>query len=215
MNETTPKRSGKHSSTLRTPCIYTIKIELQPNEIQPIIWRRLDVDGRISLAKLHHFIQAAFGWTDAHLHEYDIHDSLYRVPHPEDDYDDFDGIETKDERKAFLNRLLVKEDVFTYTYDFGDNWEHVITVENFTANDKSDLDGGAYVTDGARACPPEDVGGADGYHDFLEAILVDPKSEQAQEMRDWAGGNFDPQHFDKRQANAAIFRMMYNGWGGK
>jgi hypothetical protein len=64
-------------------------------------------------------------------------------------------------------------------------------------------------------CPPEDVGGTDGYHDFLEAVLVAPHSEEAQQMRDWAGGDFDPQRFDKRLANAAIYRMMYNKWGGK
>jgi len=57
--------------------------------------------------------------------------------------------------------------VFIYRYDFGDNWEHVITVEDFTDDGKFDLHGGAYVTDGARACPPEDVGGTCGYHNFL------------------------------------------------
>ena len=55
------KTVKKHRSTLSTPCFYTLKIELRPNEIQPVIWRRLEVDGRISLSKLHHFIQAAFG----------------------------------------------------------------------------------------------------------------------------------------------------------
>ncbi len=123
--------------------------------------------------------------------------------------------EVEDERKALLNRLIAEEDVFIYRYDFGDNWEHVITVEDFNADGKSDLRGGAYVTDGARACPPEDVGGTDGYYDFLETLLVDPQSDEAQRMRDWAGGKFDPLQFDVRLANAAILRMMYNGWGGK
>jgi len=29
-----------------------------------------------------------------------------------------------------------------------------------------------------------------------------------------AGGKFDPLHFDIRLANAAISRLMFNGWGG-
>jgi len=160
-----PNRPGKQQGTLRAPCVYTLKIELQPNEIQPVIWRRLDVDGRISLSKLHHFIQAAFGWSDAHLHEFEIQGRTYRTPSPEDD---FDVIEIRDERKTFLNRLITEAEVFSYLYDFGDSWEHVITVEDFVADGESDLRGGAYVTDGARACPPEDVGGTDGYHDFLK-----------------------------------------------
>lgn len=47
------------------------------------------------------------------------------------------GREIVDERKEYLNRLLIEEDVFHYTYDLGGNWEHVITVESF--NDKPEL----------------------------------------------------------------------------
>ena len=206
------KAVKKHRSTLSTPCFYTLKIELRPNEIQPVIWRRLEVDGRISLSKLHHFIQAAFGWSDAHLHEFEIRGKTYAIPDSEDKFYDR---EVEDERKAHLNRLIAEEDVFIYRYDFGDNWEHVLTVEDFTADGESDLRGGAYVTDGARACPPEDVGGTDGYHDFLETLLVNSYTEEAQQMRDWVGGKFDPLQFDIRLANTAIFRMMHNGWGGK
>ena len=56
---------------------------------------------------------------------------------------------------------------------------------------------------------------SDGYHDFIETLLVRLQSAEAQQMRDWAGGYFDPQQCDIRIANAAILRMMYNGWGGK
>ena len=42
------------------------------------------------------------------------------------------------------------------------------------------------------ACPPEDVGGASGYEDFLEA-LADPDHEQHDDMVRWSGGTFDPE----------------------
>ena len=45
--------------------------------IEPPIWRRLVVDGRISLAKLHHYIQAAFGWTD-YLHM--LTSAIWEIP---------------------------------------------------------------------------------------------------------------------------------------
>ena len=206
-----PKRSGKHRYTQKSSCVYTLKIELMP-DIKPVIWRRLDVDGRVSLGKLHHFIQAAFGWSDAHLHEYKLRGRTFGIPIPEDKEN---GREFEDERKVFLNQLIAEEDVLTYIYDFGDNWEHAITVEHVIADGEYNLHGGAHITDGQRACPPEDVGGPFGYHEFLETLLVAPHTEEAQQMRDWVGGDFDPLAFDKRLANAAIYRMMYNGWGGK
>jgi hypothetical protein len=52
--------------------------------------------------------------------------------------------------------------------------------------------------DGKRACPPEDCGGPWGYKDFLEAI-IDPDHEQHEELLNWIGGSFDPEHFDTKE----------------
>ena len=58
------------------------------------------------------------GWEDEHLHDFNIHEELYRTA--EDEF----GM---DEKKFHLNRLnLQQKDKFNYTYDFGDNWEHQI-----------------------------------------------------------------------------------------
>ena len=59
------------------------------------------------------------------------------------------------------------------------------------------------------------MGGVPGYHEFLESILTDPYSEEGQRMLEWVGGMFAPEIFDKRSANAAIQRMLWNHWGGK
>ena len=42
-----------------------IRIELQ--DIEPKIWRRVDVPLSSTLLALHDIIQAAFGWTHSHL----------------------------------------------------------------------------------------------------------------------------------------------------
>ena len=60
-------------------------------------------------------------------------------------------------------------DRFVYVYDYGDNWRHEVIVEEVRDGDP-DIEYPAFV-DGARRCPPEDVGGPDGFMDFLEAIL--------------------------------------------
>jgi hypothetical protein len=199
----------KPRSSLSAPCLFTLKIELCLEQIQPPIWRRLEVDGRISLAKLHHFIQAAMGWADAHLHEFEIRGQRYAPLLAE-----ADDASAKDEKKFRLNQLFIAGEQYLYRYDLGDDWAHRISVEAYERID-NDPDYEARVIDGARACPPEDVGGATGYHDFLEKLLAAPESGEAQALRLWAGGEFDAERFDRRAANAAIQRLLWNRWGGK
>lgn len=206
----TPRK--KHRFSTSSPCLYTLRIELQPDELHPLIWRRLAVDGRVSLAKLHHFIQAAFGWTDSHLHHFVVGDREFGKPSPEDVLYDRN---IEDERKAFLNRLVATGQSFVYTYDFGDDWRHLVIVEAVDHEPNTDPQGGATVTAGARACPPEDVGGTPGYLDFLDTLQNEPDSDEAEDLLAWVGGQFDPEMFDRRAANAAILRIMWNHWGGK
>jgi len=204
-----PSLPKKRRTSLNAPCLYTLKIELHPEAIQPPIWRRLEVDGRISLAKLHHLIQAAMGWSDAHLHEFVIRGERYAPLLP-----DLEDNVAKDERKAKLNRLFVRGEQYLYRYDDGDNWEHLISVETFEECD-DDTAGEARVLAGKRACPPEDVGGIQGYQDFVEKLLSAPESSESRALLLWAGGEFDAEKFDRRAANAAIQRMVWNHWGGK
>ncbi|MBE9592266.1 MAG: plasmid pRiA4b ORF-3 family protein, partial [Proteobacteria bacterium] len=49
-----------------------------------------------------------------------------------------------------------------------------------------------------RACPPEDCGGIWGYAELLE-IINNPEHEEYEEMMEWLGGEFDPEHFDMRE----------------
>jgi len=54
---------------------YRLHIELA--EIKPAIWRQLWVEGQMNLFQLHHIIQAAMAWTDAHLHDFSIAGKRY------------------------------------------------------------------------------------------------------------------------------------------
>lgn len=100
---------------------------------------------------------------------------------------------------------------FTYLYDFGDSWEHEITVEDILAP----KDGGLRIvcTAGENACPPEDVGGEGGYASFLEAS-ANPQHERHAEMLDWIGYPFDPRAFDLNAVNQRLLRIkaQASGW---
>ena len=83
-------------------------------------------------------------------------------------------------------------DQLKYVYDFGDDWRHVVSLEEILPRQKG-VDYPLCV-DGARACPPEDCGGTRGYENFLN-IIMDPSSEEHGSMLEWAGGEFHPEHF--------------------
>ena len=91
--------------------------------------------------------------------------------------------------------------MLSYTYDFGDCWEHRLTVEKVLP--AQELPRYAVCVAGANACPPEDVGGPPGYVHFLDA-LSDPQHPEHQELLAWCGGAFDPRAFDLAQANARL-----------
>ena len=59
--------------------IYQFRILLK--NVSPIIWRRLLVDSKTSIANFHHIIQIAMGWTDQYLNQFIIWGKPYGVYH--------------------------------------------------------------------------------------------------------------------------------------
>lgn len=168
--------------------VFQLKVTLL--DTKPPIWRRLLVDGGSTLDHLHEVIQAAFGWWNYHLHEFEIGRARYGIPDPDEDW----GEPPQDERRTRLDAIASEGSSFRYTYDFGDGWDHRIVVEKVLP---------AYSVavvpaciDGRRACPPEDCGGPWGYRELLQ-ILADPTHPEHGERREWIGRPFDPQAFDR------------------
>ena len=205
---TTATKTKKHRHSQSTPDLYVLRVELMGS--QPAIWRRIHLDGRTRLNALHHILQTGLGWSDSHLHKFEIRGKHYGVPDPE--FTD-PGWELLAEKKYRLNQLLAKGDTCDYLYDFGDGWLHRITVEDVRDVKPTPSDGGfAWVDAGERACPPDDAGGPGGYQEFLDLLDNSPYGEETKAFREWAGLDFDPQRFDRQAVNAAIARMLWNGW---
>ncbi len=176
--------------------IYQMKVTLIGSK--PPIWRRLLVEDTVTLGKLHDILQIVMGWTNSHLHHFIINDEFYGMPLE----DDFGDMRTKDETRFKLNQLVSgKGFKFGYEYDFGDSWEHDLVIEKILPAEK----GARYpiCVAGKRAGPPEDVGGIWGYEDFLIAVS-DPKHPEHAEMREWIGGDFDPERFNLNVVNAGL-----------
>lgn len=164
--------------------LYELDVRLQ--QIEPPIWRTVEVPGAWSLDQVHLALQIAMGWTNSHLHGFTIAGTHYSLP-------DRDGANTPncvDERGRGLQDLVKAGGSFTYDYDFGDGWEHDVVVTKVTTVTKPPR---PRCVAGARACPPEDCGGAGGYEHML-AVLADPKHEEHDSMVAWSE-HFDPERF--------------------
>ena len=63
--------------------IARVRIELR--EIEPTLWRRVDVPLTSTLLALHDIIQVTVGWTDSHLFEFVVDDRVYSESLPGDE----------------------------------------------------------------------------------------------------------------------------------
>jgi len=177
--------------------VYQLKITLLWSE--PPIWRRVLMPATSTLGALHYAIQDVMGWTNSHLHEFAIGDERYTLRMtPRDDVD----ASSKDANGISLQQALTPGvERFVYIYDFGDSWEHLIEVEALlpaAAGQRCPA-----CTAGARNCPPDDCGGMPGYEHFLEAY-TNAKHPDHEDMREWAGDGFDPEHFDLKETNECL-----------
>lgn len=179
--------------------VFQLKITLLG--FKPLIWRRIQVED-CTLDKLHEHVQTAMGWTNSHLHQFRIGQVYYGDP--ELMQETFDELDFRDSTATKISDIVPKNGKkfsFIYEYDFGDSWEHEITVENAAEPEP----GKRYplCMEGQRACPPDDCGGVWGYADLLEKI-GDKQHEEHDEMLEWLGGSFDPAAFDAKTATKAM-----------
>lgn len=162
-----------------------MRLRVQLRDVEPAVVRVLDVPSSATLPEVHVLLQAALGWTDSHLHEFEANGKTYAL----DDEDDL-----LDEEGVPLSELGGR---FAYLYDFGDGWEHDVDVFG---------EGGPEprVVSGEGTCPPEDCGGPSGY-DELRVALEDPSHPEHLDYLDWCGPlkPFDLAAADKAVRTAA------------
>ena len=102
-----------------------LRIELQ--ELEPKIWRRIDIPLSTTLEALHELIQMTMGWTFLHLWEFDIDGRCYGDP----SFREFDDEPPIYKAKGLRLGAVISRGVdrFVYTYDYGDDWRHDVIVE--------------------------------------------------------------------------------------
>ena len=172
---------------------YQFKIQLK-NISKPPVWRKVVVSSETTFSMFHTIIQVAMGWYDIHLYSFSP-TGYGSTPWIEGD-DDFAALGIDDEETTPATDMKLsdifetKGQTFTYIYDFGDDWEHKITLEEI---DKTNISTIPKLIDGKGACPPEDCGGAWGYENLKE-VLADKKHPEHKDIKEWLYG---PDDFDE------------------
>lgn len=188
---------------------YRVRIELE--DARPPVWREVLVDPDLPLDELHEVIQRLFAWEDHHLHEYTAVGPGRRTTRfAPPDVDDWTlpGARAADESAARLSQLIgPRRGQLRYRYDFGDGWDHRITVVGSEPADGTAL---PRCVAGAGLAPHEDSGGAWGWIDKVQAAR-DPRHPEHHDVREWLGlsdgETLDPGAFDLAAVEARLAEL--------
>lgn len=184
------------------------RLHIVLDDIEPAIWRRVDVPVTASLKMLHDIVQASMGWEDCHLWHFEAGDRRYGIPDPM--WPESGMTAAKNVKLATLIDRGVAE--LVYTYDMGDDWRHTITVET-VGHGEPDVKYPRFI-DGERRCPPEDVGGLPGFEMFLDA-MADPGHEEHDHLREWYGGPYNADDIDERSTRRVVAAIAIRRHAGK
>ncbi len=157
-----PRLAGVH--------VFTLRVDL--DGARPPIWRRIEVRSNLTLDTVHQVLQAAFGWTDSHLHRFSLGGSpfaatseLFLCPFDVEEGED-DGVPAEDVR---LDETIQEPgDVLHYVYDYGDSWELTIRLERVHPAEENVP--AALCVAGRRAAPPEDCGHLTDAEELAQAV---------------------------------------------
>lgn len=189
--------------------VYQLKIALRG--IRPPIWRRVLVPSNITFDELHLVIQEAMGWKNYHLYQFETGDAIIDVPHPLDDFSHPWKDMLNSQKVRIKTYLSQEKDKVLYTYDFGDNWDHVITLEKIEK--RTEPLPHPICIKGKRACPPEDVGGVWGYQDVIDMMQDDTRKQEREEFLEWYdewyGDDFDPEYFDIEEVKGRLATIKF------
>ena len=208
----------KKTATAATPDVpqasaYVLRIELR--DLKPAIWREVWVAPDTTLRKLHAIIQAAMGWEDCHLYGFavpgtgrvgrywGVEPHLRYEPPAAQDGMGFGDNANDDARVKLFDVLRVPKDKLLYIYDYGDDWEHLITLTKIVATPEPlpRLASAAFI------CPPEDCGGPQGFANLVD-VLSSPHDPEYPEMRGWMDEMMGPDWMPGELDEAALESLV-------
>lgn len=197
---------------------------VQLEQVNHDVWRRFIIPAETNFKRLHETIQMTMGWSNYHLfsfiiplpngkqlelvtdnetianHQTQVASLLSRVQERDNlnlNYvEERANTEMKLAQSTKLTKFVESQPIFTYHYDFGDDWKHRVTLERVIDDYEVSY---PQLLDGGGNCPPEDVGGPKGYDNFLD-VLSNPFDEEYERLKSWANSQ-GYRHLDQKQTN--------------
>jgi len=210
--------------------IYQFYSELA--DFKPKIWRRFQVAGNITLARLGYIIMTLYEMKACHLFSVDFpideNMKLYRaglpgfhpvsprqerVEHYEvPSWEDFPGAKrrkTHDATEMKLSRLSRDPGLLLRVmYDFGDGWEVTLKLESVTEDKNLPGKELPRVLEGEGFGIIEDCGGPDGLAHLVE-VFKKKAGEEYEDLSEWLGQKeFDLTAFDLNDMNFRLKKYL-------
>ena len=215
---------------MATQPIYQFHSELMGYE--PSIWRRFQVPGNITLARLGYIVMTLYEMKGNHLFQFirpneynsgvflqslgqepdektERPNTLYTLPPDEDDMDFMGGEEARDMTAVKMKNLFFgkKGEKLLMQYDFGDGWEVELTLESVTKDPDLPANELPRVLEGNGFGIVEDCGGTPGLAEVAQAFK-DKNSEAYYEYRQWLGvKNLNLERLDKKDMNVRLKKL--------
>ncbi len=196
--------------------LLTLKVSMRYT--QPPIWRRVALPDTLTFWELHFVLQIVFDWENYHLFEFRQGRGMstdFRAGTPSLGQEASlwgDEMPQQDPREVPLSAILsAPNDKVTYTYDFGDSWEHDIVMEQVAPLPPGSPAPAVRCLGGKRAAPLEDMGGIPGYEQLLDLLAEKAAGKRKRMPSEYAGlGKFDPDEFDldRYQHNLTFLPQM-------
>lgn len=186
---------------------YQLRIELR--DFKPAIYRDVLVDPATPLPKLHKLIQSAMGWEDVHLHGFAVplkSERYYRVPasrrFEKPDAVNWGEPAHNEARFKLQDVMAAPKDKLLYLYDFGDDWEHVITLKAVVDTELALPS----LLKAQQGCPPEDCGGPPGAQ-YWASVWYD-KSHPERDIALQIFGEYEPGWLDFDALQKAVVKLQ-------
>lgn len=186
---------------------YQLRIELR--DFKPAIYRDVLVDPATPLPKLHKLIQSAMGWEDVHLHGFAVplkSERYYRVPasrrFEKPEAVNWGEPAHNEARFKLQDVMAAPKDKLLYLYDFGDDWEHVITLKAVVDTELALPS----LLKAQQGCPPEDCGGPPGAQ-YWASVWYD-KSHPERDIALQIFGEYEPGWLDFDALQKAVVKLQ-------
>lgn len=174
---------------------------------KPPIWRRCIIPAGITFSQLSIILNKVMGWSGYHLSEYEFYHLQLQL-REDDEINDFVPLwdfDLLDSSKIFINEYMEQQEWFTYTYDFGDDWQHRVTIENIIEDYPNNY---PQVIKFKGDCPIEDCGGIEGYYECID-VIEDSDNPESNERRVWAESQGYGFTYDMDEVNEDLKETCY------